>query len=128
MDRDKFEKYINKAILTIPKPLRDKIENLAFVIEEEPRPKELKERGIFIRGTLLGLYQGVPLTRRGMNYGSVLPDKITIFKKPVERLGNNSEENVVKIIKEVVYHEIGHYFGLSEIEVRNWERKKREKF
>lgn len=120
-----FEKEITKAIIEVPKHLRDKIDNLAFVVETQVRPASLKERGIKFQGTLLGLYQGVPLPRRGPRYGSVLPDKITIFKNSIENLAGPKNENISKLIREVVHHEIGHYFGMSEKKVREWERKRR---
>lgn len=127
MTHQQFEKYIKEAVLEVPQHLREKIENLAFVLEDEIRPAILKERKIRFQGTLLGLYQGVPLSGRGPRYGSVLPDKITIFKRPIEQLVGPNEENIRKLIREVVHHEIGHYFGMSEAKVREWEKKRRQK-
>lgn len=126
MDKSLFEKYINEAVLSLPANLREKIENLAFVLEDEPRPASLQEQGIKYRGLLLGLYQGIPLSRRSRGYSGVLPDKITLFKKPIETLAGPEEEKIRKLIHQVVYHEIGHYFGFNELKVREWE-KNREK-
>ena len=127
MNQDQFEKYINEAILTLPEALREKIENLAFVLEDEPRAATLQERGIKFNGLLLGLYQGIPLIRRSRGYNGVLPDKITLFKKPIETLAGPEEEKIRKLIHKVVYHEIGHYFGFNEAKVREWEKKREEK-
>lgn len=127
MTLESFEQEIIDAIMELPKHLREKIENVGFVIEEEVRPAALQELKINYQGTLLGLYQGVPLAKRGVNYFLVLPDKITIFKKPIENLAGNDKEMIKKIIHDVVHHEIAHYFGMSETEVRNWEKKRQSK-
>lgn len=124
MDIKQFEKYIKEAVLMVPEHLRKKIENLAFVVEENIRSAGLKEQRINFRGILLGLYQGVPLPRRSGNYSAVLPDKITIFKKSIEFLAGPDENNVRKLIYEVVHHEIGHYFGMNEVKVHQWEKKR----
>jgi len=127
METKLFEKYIAEAILAVPQPLRDKIKNLAFVVEEEIRPTRARERKIKVHNLLLGLYEGVPLPRRSGYYSGVLPDKITIFKKPIEKLAGPDEENIRRLIHEVVHHEIAHYFGMSETKVREWERKRQKK-
>lgn len=126
MDIQHFEKHIKEAVLMVPEHLRKKIENLAFVVEEDIRPAGLREQRINFRGILLGLYQGVPLPRRSGNYSAVLPDKITIFKKSIELLAGPNEDNIRKLIYEVVHHEIAHYFGMSEMKVREWEKNRRK--
>ncbi len=125
VNNEQFEHYISEAILALPERLRKRIENVAFVVEDDERPSKNNERLIKSQGVLLGLYQGVPLTRRSQGYSLVLPDKITIFKRPIEMLGGNNEERTRQIIHEVVHHEIGHYFGMDEQRVRAWEKKKR---
>ena len=125
MDTQQFEKYIKEAVLMVPEYLREKIKNLAFVVEEDVRQAKLKEQRINFRGVLLGLYQGVPLPRRSGNYSAVLPDKITIFKNPIERLAGHNEDNIKKLIFDVVHHEIAHYFGMNEARVRDWEKKRK---
>lgn len=92
MDIQQFEKHIKEAVLMVPEHLREKIKNLAFVVEEDVRPAGLKEQRINFRGILLGLYQGIPLPRRSGNYSAVLPDKITIFKKSIESLAGSDEK------------------------------------
>jgi len=76
---------------------------------------------------LLGLYEGVPKTKRGVNYFGVLPDKITIFQQPIEELAGRDEKKLKKLIYEVVWHEVGHHLGLDEQEIRTLETKKRKR-
>ncbi len=80
------------------------MENVAVVVEEEPPAGE----------PLLGLYEGVPLTRRGSQYGGVLPDKITIYSGPLARLAGGDPERLRSEVKRVVLHEIAHHFGISD--------------
>ncbi len=107
MEREKFEEIVKEALKTIPDVLREKLKNIDIVIEDEP----------VARKSLLGLYQGVPLRKRGFWYGNVLPDRITLFKNNIERISRSEEEMKVWIQK-VLVHEIGHYFGFGEEELR----------
>lgn len=127
MNNELFEKYISEAIVAVPKHLRAKIKNLAFVVEEEIRPARARERKIRMHSLLLGLYEGVPLPRRSGYYSGVLPDKITIFKKPIIQLAGPDEENIRGLVHEVVHHEIAHYFGMNETKVRNWEKTRHKR-
>ena len=90
--------------------------NIAIVVEDEPGPDHLDEMDVEPGGTLLGLYQGTPLTERGSGYGNVLPDRILLFQGPLERESDDLDDLVVAI-GETLIHEIGHYFGLSEDEI-----------
>ncbi|MGB9720440.1 MAG: metallopeptidase family protein [bacterium] len=103
MTREEFERTVKESLKKLPKILRDKLENVEVVVEDAP----ISQKG------LLGLYQGVPLKKRGFWYGNVLPDKITLFKVNIEYLTNNEEETK-NLIYEVLLHEIGHYFGFDE--------------
>lgn len=125
MDHQLFEKYIEESIHEVPEKLRSKISNVAFVIEDSPRAARATEKAVKAKGVLLGLYQGVPLSKRGANYGNVLPDKITLFKGTIERLAGNDSDSARKLIRDVVHHEIGYYFGMSETHVRLLEHKRR---
>lgn len=127
MDREVFEKFVTEAIALVPQAIRDKISNVAFVIEDDPRVARKTERQITSRGSLLGLYQGIPLPMRGMNYSGVLPDKITLFQKAIENAAGNDPERIRKLVHEVVHHEIAHYFSMNEREVRAWERKRKKR-
>jgi len=107
MERDKFEGIVKEILKNFPKIFRDKLENVEIVIEDEPIAQKF----------LLGLYQGIPLKHRGVWYGNVLPDKITFFKDNIERI-SHSEEELRALIKKVLIHEIGHYFGFDEEALR----------
>ncbi len=111
----------------MPERIREKILNVVFIIEDDPRSARATERSITSRGILLGLYQGIPLPSRGINYSGVLPDKITLFQQSIEEVAGDDPEDVRKLVHEVVHHEIAHYFSMNEREVRAWERKRRNK-
>ena len=84
LNRTEFEKIVEKGIRAIPERFLRKLENVAIVIEDEPTPTQRKKLNIHLIWTLYGLYEGVPQSERGTNYSAVLPDKITIFQKPIE--------------------------------------------
>jgi predicted Zn-dependent protease with MMP-like domain len=108
-----FEKLVAEALDELPRRFRRHLRNVAVVVEQEPSQGLLEDMGLWPGGTLLGLYQGVPLPRRGFSYGNVLPDRITIFQKPLEAMCRTREE-IKHAVKETVIHEIGHYFGLDD--------------
>ena len=132
MDRATFEALVADALATIPRRFRDAMSNLAIVVEDEPTRALLEEMELAPRDTLLGLYQGTPLTERSWGYGNALPDRILLFQGPLER-ESEDEDDLVVAIGETLIHEIGHYFGLSEeeiqeIEERYWRKRHRESF
>ncbi len=92
------------------------MENVAIIVEDEPSPALLAEMGIEPPDTLLGLYQGTPLTQRDWGYGNALPDRVLIFQGPHERAAKD-EDDLVVAIGETLIHEIGHYFGMSEEQI-----------
>jgi len=98
------------------------MKNVDMVVEDRASRDLLSEMGLCSPFELLGLYQGVPLDRRGFYYGNVLPDKITLFQIPIESMCKTKEE-VEEKVKEVVIHEVGHYFGLSDKRLRELEGK-----
>jgi predicted Zn-dependent protease with MMP-like domain len=108
-----FEKLVAEALDELPRRFRRHLRNIAVVVEQEPPQELLEDMGLWPGGTLLGLYQGVPLPQRGFSFGNVLPDRITIFQKPVEGMCRTREE-IKHAVKETVMHEIGHYFGLDD--------------
>jgi predicted Zn-dependent protease with MMP-like domain len=110
MDRASFELLVSDALDTVPEEFAEKMENVDVVVEEEP-PREMLAR--LPRGhTLFGLYHGVPLTGRG-NYDGVLPDKISIYKGPIERASKNPDA-IRDQVRRTVIHEIAHHFGISD--------------
>ncbi len=126
MEKEEFEKLIIEAINDLPKKIREKIKNVAICVENEANETQLKESGIRLANSLLGLYQGIPKTVWGREDVGKLPDKITIFKEPIEKIGVD-RENIKELVKIVVWHEIAHYFGFSEEGVRVLENKWRSK-
>ena len=117
MQRIEFEMLVERALMSVPDWFRERLENIEIMVENEPPGKLMREMELGRRETLLGLYQGVPLSQRGFYYGNVLPDRIVLYMGPILRLGG-SEEELEARVREVVIHEIGHYFGLSDEELR----------
>ena len=122
VNRKKFEQLVAEALATIPRRFRDAMSNLAIVVEDEPSRELLREMEIDPPDTLLGLYQGIPLTERRWDYGNALPDRILIFQGPHERAAEDDDDLLVAI-GETLIHEVGHYFGLSEEEIEEIEDK-----
>jgi predicted Zn-dependent protease with MMP-like domain len=120
--RKLFERHVADALASIPRRFRDALRNIAIVVEDEPDPQLLAEMEIEPPDTLLGLYQGTPLTERRWDYGNALPDRILIFQGPHERSAEDDDDLVVAI-GETLIHEVGHYFGLSEEEIEEIEAK-----
>ncbi len=120
MEREKFEKLVEVAIDEIPRKFKKYIHNLAVIVEDTPSREIYKQTRISPFSSILGHYHGVPFKHRGPFYGNLPPDVITIYQKPIENLCS-SEAEIKKKIKEVILHEIGHYFGLSEEELREIE-------
>lgn len=122
MTREKFSALVEEALREIPRRFRKAMRNVAVVVEEEPSPDILDEMEIDEGDTLFGLYQGTPLTQRGWGYGNNLPDRISIYQKPIEEACADEEE-IRDCIAETVIHEFGHYFGMSEEEIEEIEEK-----
>jgi predicted Zn-dependent protease with MMP-like domain len=120
--RKEFEQLVAEALASIPRQFRDAMKNLAIVVEDEPSRDLLDELEVAPPGTLLGLYQGTPLTERGWGYGNTLPDRVLIFQGPHEREADD-EDDLVVAIGETLIHEIGHYFGMSEEQIEEIEDK-----
>jgi len=125
LNRTGFEKIVEEGIKAIPEKFLQKLNNVAIVVEDEPTTAQRKKLNLGQGRILFGLYEGVPQTKR-WHYGQVLPDKITIFKKPIERVAR-SEQEIKEIVKNTVWHEIAHHFGFSEKGIKLLEEKKRIK-
>ncbi len=121
-----FERLVAEAVTALPAQMRREMKNVAIIIEQKPRRKKLREVGIRLHETLLGLYEGIPLIQRDSGYSGVLPDKITIFKEPIEELSGGNPEKLADLVREVVWHEIGHHFGLSDPELRHLEKERKK--
>ena len=121
LTRQEFEALVVLALKGLPKFFKKKMKNVDVVVEERASQDLLSGMGLRSPFQLLGLYQGIPLDRRGFYYGNVLPDKITLFQVPIESMCQTKEE-IEEKVKEVVIHEVGHYFGLDDERLRELER------
>jgi predicted Zn-dependent protease with MMP-like domain len=125
MSPDEFDRLVAAAYARIPTRFRRRMKNIAVMVEPEPSPQQLA-RGRVSRGsTLLGLYEGRPLTMRSIFDSFAMPDRITIFQGPHERLAS-SPEQLAGLVEDTVWHEVAHYFGMDEGRVRAAERRRRE--
>jgi predicted Zn-dependent protease with MMP-like domain len=114
--RAAFERLVSEAVMLIPLRFRRQIKNLALVVEDEPSPALLASMEIEPPDSLYGLYEGTPITEREWTHGNALPDRITLFQRPIEEDAED-EDDVRAVIGETLIHEVGHYFGLSEEEI-----------
>ncbi len=113
--RNEFEDIVKRTIESLPDDMLKKIENVEFIVLEQPLPHQLEQH----KGQmLLGLYEGIPLSRRGPYYANTLPDRIYVFMLPILLASKLEGEDFREKIRKVVLHEIGHFFGLSEEEIR----------
>ena len=113
MNRAQFERVVERALRGLPRVFREKLANIAVVVEEWADDETLDEMGIEPPDTLYGLYRGVDLTHRDSSYGNVLPDTVTIYQGPIEE-DCEDEAEMQEVIRDTVVHEIGHYFGLDD--------------
>ena len=113
MTRRQFEALVDSALRKLPRAFREKLANVAVVVEDWADDETLEEMGIEAPDTLYGLYRGVDITRRDSSYGNVLPDTIHIYQGPIEEDCADREE-MEDLVREVVAHEVGHYFGLDD--------------
>ena len=113
MTRRPFEALGEKALRKLPRAFKERIANVAVVVEDWPDDETLDEMGIEPPDTLYGLYRGVDLTQRDSGYGNVLPDTVTIYQGPIEE-DCADEAEMAQVVRETVVHEIGHYFGLDD--------------
>ncbi len=121
MTNEEFEKLVGEGIDAIGEKFLSRLKNVEVIIEDDPTPQQMEK--LKLHNTLLfGLYEGVPLTKR-QSYGQVLPDKITIFKNSIERVYTRPED-IRQAVKNTVWHEIAHHFGMDEEQVRAAEHKR----
>jgi len=122
MTRADFERLVANAVRLIPSRFRREMQNIAIVVEDEPSRALLDEMGIEPPDSLYGLYQGIPLPERHWAEGNRLPDRITIYQRPIETDAED-DEDARDMIAETLIHEVGHYFGLSEEEIEEIEEQ-----
>ena len=124
MTREEFEQLVEEEFLNaIPEKFRPHIKNVAFLVEDEPSQDVRKQEGLLAGETLLGLYHGIPHTARGDTYGvgMTLPDSITLYQLPIERAALEDGLHIRQIIRETIWHEVAHHFGMDEHTVRHRE-------
>lgn len=119
VSKDKFEELINICLKSLDKGHLKHLENVAILIEDQPSEEQREKMNLNNHQTLLGLYEGVPLSNRGGNH-KILPDKITLFKTPLE-MRSSDEQSLKENIRHTLWHEIAHYFGLNHEQINNLE-------
>lgn len=119
MDRSDFEKIVEQAFEKLPEKFKQAVENVGIIVEDYPNDEIVQKMNLPSKRHLLGLYQGIPFPHRGSWYGMtpVVPDKISLYQMNIESV-SRTEEDIERKIIEVLIHEIGHYFGMSEDEIR----------
>lgn len=126
MRRSEFEALVHEGYERLPDWVREKIKNVALLIENEPDEATRREEGLKPDETLLGLYRGIPLSARGEEYGigMTLPDTITLYQKPIEEAAEEDGVPVAQVVTDTIWHEYAHHFGMDEGEVRAREAKR----
>ena len=123
MDDETFKSLVEESLEEIPGEFNKLLQNVVIIIETNPTPLQLRKLGFRGRGLLLGLYEGLPKTKRGKyGIGGNLPDKITIFKQPIESLSQNISD-IKTLVADTVKHEIAHHFGMDEDAIRKTKKK-----
>ncbi len=123
MYKERFEALVARALDDLPLEFKSRLENVDVVVEDYPTSRQLGSIKLRSRTQLLGLYEGVPQTKRGRHYGMAVPDKITIFQKPVEAKAQSDKE-IESEIQRVVRHEIAHHFGIDDAKLKRIEKAK----
>jgi predicted Zn-dependent protease with MMP-like domain len=126
MRREDFDVIVERAYRRIPARFRSRLQNVAILVEDEPSVRQLQSARVPRGGTLLGLYEGRPLTLRSVSEPFAMPDRITIFQGPHERSAR-SLEDLERGVHQTLWHEIAHYFGMNERQVRDAERTRRRR-
>ena len=124
MDRLKFEELVSVAVSELPDEFTVKLDNVDVVVQDRPTTGQLRRARLRHGYLLLGLYEGVPRTARGQNYGLVPPDKITIFQRSIEERCRQSNIEIATEIGKVVRHEIAHHFGISDARLEQIEKER----
>ena len=112
LDRQQFEQLVNEALDELPEEIASRMENVQLVIEDEPDEETAADADIEPE-QLLGLYQGIPLTERDSSYFGVLPDRIALYQRNLERISRNAKE-LRESVRRTVIHEIAHHFGIDD--------------
>jgi predicted Zn-dependent protease with MMP-like domain len=123
VEREHFEELVRQALLTVPPDIAQRMDNVDIEVQDSPGQHDLSSARVPPGQTLLGLYHGVPLTKRTSGYGMVPPDRITIYQGPIERTVRTDDE-LIKRVRDVVVHEVAHHFGISDARLNEIERER----
>ena len=126
MERQRFEELVRQALDELPEEIAQRMSNVDVEVQELPTSDQLRSTGVPAGRTLLGLYQGIPLTRRTSGYQMVPPDRIIIFQRPLEMVARN-DADLVQRVQATVIHEVAHHFGISDRRLREIEAERRGK-
>ena len=126
VERERFEELVRRALGTLPDELARRVNNVDVEVQDHPSREQLAGARVPPGHTLLGLYQGVPLTKRHSSYGMVAPDRIIIFQEPLERIARN-DDDLVERVRATVVHEVAHHFGISDARLRELESQQRRR-
>lgn len=121
MRGEEFQRLVAEALDELPEEFQKKLDNVDVVVAAHPTKDQMEKVGIGHRQTLFGLYEGVPLTKRDRGYHLVLPDKITIFQRPIEAVCRTKEE-IRNLVRQTVMHEIAHHFGIGDERLRELDK------
>jgi predicted Zn-dependent protease with MMP-like domain len=117
LPREEFERLVAEAIDGLPAEFAGKLDNVEFIVEEHPNPEDYGKLGVRPGRLLLGLYRGVPLTKRSVFGSQLMPDRIIIFQAPIEQLCRTRQQ-AVEQVRHTVLHEIAHHLGISDKRLR----------
>ncbi len=121
MRQEEFERLVAEALDGLPEEFQKRLNNVDLIVAPSPTRDQMRRAGVGPHQTLFGLYEGVPLTRRDRGYHLVLPDKITIFQRPIEAVCRTNEE-IRHLVRKTVMHEIAHHFGIGDERLRELEK------
>jgi len=126
MNRNDFERLVQEAFERLPARVREQIQNVALLVEDEPSPTVRARENLRDDETLLGYYQGTPLTERGESYGigETVPDTVTLYQNPIEQAAFEDGMDVRDVVADTLWHEFAHHFGMNENQVREREQKR----
>jgi len=117
VERDHFERLVEEALAGLPARFASRLDNVTIIVEDWATPEQLAKVNLKDPHQLLGLYEGIPITRRANGYAGVLPDRITIFRIPIEEM-SATDDDIRRQVRKTVMHELGHYFGMDEEEIQ----------
>jgi predicted Zn-dependent protease with MMP-like domain len=126
MDQERFEELVRRALDGLPDEIARRMDNVDVEVQDVASARQLAAAGVPAGRTLLGLYQGIPLTRRTSGYNLVAPDRIIILRRPLEMLSRD-EDDLVERVRETVVHEVAHHFGISDARLREIESERQRK-